>query len=148
MKQKTTTEQSASTVCYEMIEAKARERIQSWLQDLLEQEVTEFLGRAKSQRRCEADVIGYRNGYGKPRRMALSSGTVSVRRPRMRNLGDRFESRVLPLFKRRSQELGAMLPRLYLHGLSSGDFELYRSSTCSTRWERKTRLQRANTCAP
>jgi len=124
MKQKTTTEQSASTVCYEMIETKARERIQSWLQDLLEEEVTEFLGRAKSQRRSEDNAIGYRNGYGTPRRIALSSGTVSVRRPRLRNLGDRFESRVLPLFKRRSQELGELLPRLYLHGLSSGDFEL------------------------
>src|SRR5262245_50740504 len=124
MKQKTTTGQSASTVCYEMIEAKARERIQSWLQDLLEQEVTEFLGRAKSQRRSEDDVVGYRNGYGKPRRIALSSGTLSVRRLRMRNLGDRFESLVLPLFKGRSQELGELLPRLYLHGLSSGNFEL------------------------
>jgi putative transposase len=124
MKQKSTTEQPASTVCYEMIETKARERIQSWLQDLLEEEVREFLGRAKSQRRCEDDVVGYRNGHGKPRRIGLSSGTLSVRRPRLRNLGDRFESRVLPLFKRRSQELGAMLPRLYLHGLSSGDFEL------------------------
>src|ERR1041385_8605026 len=124
MKQKTTTEQSASTVCYEMIEAKARERIQAWLQDLLEEEVTEFLGRPKSQRRGEEDVVGYRNGYGKPRRLALSAGTLMVRRPRMRNLGERFESRVLPLFKRRSQELGAMLPQLYLHGLSSGDFEL------------------------
>src|ERR1044071_9930021 len=123
MKQKTPTEQPASTVCCEMIETRARERIQSWLQDLLEEEVTEFLGRAKSQRRAEDDVVGYRNGYGKPRRIALSSGTVNVRRPRLRNLGDRFESRVLPLFKRRSQELGAMLPRLYLHGLSSGDFE-------------------------
>jgi transposase len=44
--------------------------------------------------------------------------------PRMRNLAERFESRVLPLFKRRTAELGAMLPQLYLHGLSSGDFEL------------------------
>ena len=64
--------------------------------------------------------MGYRNGYGKPGRIALSSGTVAVRRPRMRNLGKRFESRVLQLFKRRSKELGAMLPQLYLHGLSSG----------------------------
>jgi transposase-like protein len=31
---------------------------------------------------------------------------------------------VLPLFKRRSQELGGMLAQLYLHGLASGDFEL------------------------
>jgi putative transposase len=72
MKQKTTIEQSGSTVCYEMIETKARERIQSWLQDLLEEEVTEFVGRAKSQRRSEDNVMGYRNGYGQPRRIALS----------------------------------------------------------------------------
>ena len=64
MKQKTTTEQSASTVCYEMIETKARERIQSWLQDLLEEEVTEFLGRAKSQRRCETSVRAGAAGVG------------------------------------------------------------------------------------
>src|SRR5574341_1020972 len=124
MKEKNTTTQSASTVCFEMMEAHARARIQEWLQDLLETEVTEFLGRAKSQRRQEDGVAGYRNGYGKPRRMALTAGTISVRRPRMRNLAERVESRVLPLFKRRTSELGAMLPQLYLHGLSSGDFEL------------------------
>lgn len=124
MKEKNTAAESASTVCYEMIEARARSRIQEWLQDLLEAEVTEFLGRAKSQRREEDAVAGYRNGYGKPRRMALTAGTITVRRPRMRNLAERFESRVLPLFKRRTAELGAMLPQLYLHGLASGDFEL------------------------
>jgi transposase-like protein len=56
--------------------------------------------------------------------MALTAGTITVRRPRMRNLAERFESRVLPLFKRRTAELGTMLPQLYLHGLASGDFEL------------------------
>ena len=69
-------------------------------------------------------MAGYRNGYGKPRRIALTAGTITVRRPRMRNLAERFASRVLPLFKRRTAELGAMLPQLYLHGLASGDFEL------------------------
>jgi len=126
MKEKTTSTESASTVCYETMEAHARSRIQEWLQDLLEVEVTEFLGRAKSQRRqgLENASLGYRNGYGKPRGVALTAGTITVRRPRMRNLAERFESRVLPLFKRRTAELGAMLPQLYLHGLSSGDFEL------------------------
>src|SRR5512134_1594639 len=126
MKQKTTATESTSRVCYETMEAHARSSIQRWLQQLLEEEVTEFLGRAKSQRRGELEQphAGYRNGYGKPRKLALSSGTVTVRRPRVRNLEQRFESRVLPLFKRRSQELGQMLPQLYLHGLSSGDFEL------------------------
>lgn len=124
MKEKNTSSECASTVCYDTIEENARKRIQLWLQDLLEDEVTEFLGREKSQRREEHAAPGYRNGHGKPRRIALTAGTIAVRRPRMRNLAERFESRVLPLFKRRTAELGAMLPQLYLHGLSSGDFEL------------------------
>jgi transposase-like protein len=126
MKEKTTAAESGSRVCYETMEAHARGCIQRWLQELLEAEVTEFLGRAKSQRRAELEEPGtaYRNGYGKPHKVALTAGSITVRRARIRNLEQRFESRVLPLFKRRSSELGEMLPQLYLHGLASGDFEL------------------------
>lgn len=67
---------------------------------------------------------GYRNGYGKSRRLSLTSGTSTVRRPRVRGLEKRFASRVLPLCKRRTQEVGDLLPELYLHGLALGDFEL------------------------
>jgi hypothetical protein len=49
---------------------------------------------------------------------------MTVRRPRVRGTEERFESRVLPLFRRRTKEVGEILPELYLHGLSSGDFEL------------------------
>lgn len=52
------------------------------------------------------------------------SGTVTVRRPCVRDLTDRFESKGLPLFTRRTQEVGTLLPELYLHGLSARDFEL------------------------
>src|SRR5262249_27114297 len=45
-------------------------------------------------------------------------------RPRIRDTEERMESRILPLFKRRTQELGELLPELYLHGLAKGDFEL------------------------
>ena len=79
----------------------------------------------KSERRSTVDSAeGYRNGYGKPRRLAMSSGTITLRRPRVRGVEERFESRVLPLFARRTKELGALLPELYLHGLAEGDFEL------------------------
>jgi putative transposase len=67
---------------------------------------------------------GLRNGYGKPRRLSLTSGTITVRRPRIRGLSARFVSRVLPLLKRRTREVGARLPQLYLHGLALGDFDL------------------------
>ncbi len=93
--------------------------------ELLEEEVTEFLGRAKSVRRSALDATpGYRNGYGKPRRLTLGSGTIQVRRPRVRNAEERFESSVLPLFARKSKKVSDLIPELYLHGLAEGDFDL------------------------
>jgi len=114
-----------STEFFEELEDFARLEVQRWMQRLLEEEVTSFLGRVKSQRKASVDGSrGYRNGYGKPRRLAMSNGTIEVRRPRLRGLEERFESRVLPLFERRTKQVGELLPRLYLHGLSQGDFEL------------------------
>lgn len=110
---------------WETLEEFVRTKIQVTMQALLEEELTAFLGRGKSERRGGVDPApGYRNGHGKRRRLALSCGTIEVRRPRARNLEERFESRVLPLFARQSREVSALLPELYLHGLSKGDFEL------------------------
>ena len=53
----------------------------------------------------------------------MLNGTMEVRRPRVRNTADRFESQVLPYFHRKSKQLGQLLPELYLHGLATGDFE-------------------------
>jgi len=39
-------------------------------------------------------------------------------------LSERFERRLLPAFKRRTEEVGRLLPELYLHGLAQGDFDL------------------------
>jgi putative transposase len=52
------------------------------------------------------------------------AGTIELRRPRVRGLEQRFESRLLPLFVRRTEQMAALLPQLYLHGLAQGDFEL------------------------
>jgi len=110
---------------WETLEEFVRTKIQATMQAVLEEELTSFLGREKSSRRAGVDPApGYRNGHGKPRRLTLSCGTVTVRRPRARNLEERFESQVLPLFARQSREVNALLPELYLHGLSKGDFEL------------------------
>jgi transposase-like protein len=47
-----------------------------------------------------------------------------VRRPRLREVEERFASRLLPLFVRRTEQVADLLPQLYLHGLAQGDFEL------------------------
>lgn len=93
------------------LEEFARLKIQGWIQDLLNEEITELLGREKSARREAVDAPpGYRNGYGKPRRLTMSSGTITVCRPRVRELEERFESRVLPLFVKRTEQLADVLP--------------------------------------
>ena len=124
MKQKTTRKESASINPYEALESWARANVQDFIQRLLEQEVEEFVGRAKSQRYVGSGRPTYRNGHGKTRNFGMMGGTIQVRRPRVRNSEERFESRILPLFHRKSKELGAVLPELYLHGLAKGDFEL------------------------
>ena len=110
---------------YEDLEEYARGKIREHLQDLLEQEVSEWLGREKSERRINwSEQPGYRNGYGKPRRFTMSLGTMEIRRPRVRDLGERFVSKILPLFKRQTKQVRELIPELYLHGLASWDFEL------------------------
>jgi transposase-like protein len=125
LEKKTPETTGSSTPTWDTLEMWARLKIQEWIQDLLEEEVTERLGREPSQRRSAVDSTeGYRNGYGKRRRLSMQAGTITVRRPRVRGLEERFMSRILPLFARRTREIGELLPELYLHGLSKGDFEL------------------------
>ena len=110
---------------FSTLEAWTRSQVQELMQSVLEEEVTHALGRARYQRQGLLDApSGYRNGHGKPRKLSFTSGTIEVKRPRVRGLAERFESAILPLFARRTQEVGQLLPELYLHGLSQGDFEL------------------------
>ena len=56
--------------------------MQDLIQHVLEAELTEFLGRAKSVRCSDSDKdSGYRNGYVRPKKLTLSPGTVYVGRP-------------------------------------------------------------------
>jgi transposase-like protein len=125
MNKHTTETQGSSIPLWENLEEWVRTQVQTFVQDLLEAEVTELLGRRKSERRAAVDgAPGYRNGYGKPRQLTLCSGTITVRRPRVRGLEARLASAVLPLFARRTQTVSALLPELYLHGLAHRDFDL------------------------
>lgn len=125
MKEKSTEEVAPSSPTWETLEAFARQSIQQLPQRMLEEEVDGLLGRHRYERRDAVDApAGYRNGFGKPRRLSLSDGTIMLRRPRVRGLSERFESRLLPAFKRRTEEVGRLLPELYLHGLAHGDFDL------------------------
>jgi transposase-like protein len=113
-----------SVVAFADLESFVRERAQTFIQGVLEEEVEELLGRRKSERRETDHPVGYRNGHGDERRLTTSIGTVKVRRPRVRGTDEQFVSRLLPYFHRHTAQVSQTLPELYLHGLSSGDFEL------------------------
>ena len=104
------------------LEEIAREGVRRMLMSVLEVEVEDFLGRKRYER--QAGSVGYRNGYGKKRRVAIGSGTMKLRAPRVRESQQPFKSQVLKSYQRQSDNLKAMIPELYLHGLATGDFEL------------------------
>jgi len=114
-----------SSTTYEALEAMVRSKVQEYIQEILEEEIEAFLGRKKSERiKSVEGTSGWRNGYGKAKRFTVMNGTIRIRRPRVRRTEEKFESKIIPFFKRRSKEVGQLLPELYLHGLSKGDFEI------------------------
>jgi putative transposase len=114
-----------SSATYEVLEEMVRLKVQEYIQEILEDEVETFLGRKKSERIKPVDgTSGYRNGYGRKKKFTVMNGTITVHRPRVRETEERFESKIIPFFKRRSREVGYLLPELYLHGLAKGDFDI------------------------
>lgn len=93
---------------------------QKMIEQGLEAELQEYLGRQKYERQENDTKKQYRNGYSKERTVTSSIGSMSVRTPRLR---ERFESQILGRYQRLSGQMQALVPDLYLHGLSSGDFQ-------------------------
>ncbi len=91
------------------------------LQQALEDEVSEFLGRRRYERTGEP--VSHRNGY-EPRKLVTTSGTVELERPRVRDaskLG--FESRLLGKGVTRTYALESLVISSFLRGLSTRDVE-------------------------
>ena len=71
MKKHTTDSPSLSIPSWEVLEGWIRDEIEGRIQSVIEEEVTQFLGRDWYERRGAVDSVpGYRNGYGKPRRLS------------------------------------------------------------------------------
>src|SRR5712691_4590600 len=103
-----------------------REGARKMLQDALEAEVDDFLGRRRYQRTDERR--GYRNGHLPERTIGVGMGAVEVSLPRVSDVPpavspDGFHSEIVSRYQRRSRTQARLLARLYLEGLASGDFE-------------------------
>jgi putative transposase len=108
----------------------AREGARRMIATALEVEVQEYVGSFVGEVDEDGKRLVVRNGHARERKVTVGSGTLAVRAPRVNDkrvdeeTGERkrFSSRILPAYARRSPKVTEVLPVLYLHGLSTGDF--------------------------
>lgn len=107
-----------------VIDEIAREGARRLLAEALEAEVEELV----EQHRQVVDLRGrrvvVRNGHLPERDLVTGVGPVPVKQPRVRDKSGKlqFTSKILPPFLRRLPSVDALIPVLYLKGVSTGDF--------------------------
>jgi putative transposase len=113
-----------------LIDEIVREGARRMLAAALEAEVNAYIAELADQRDEKGHRLVVRNGYHQPRVVTTAAGAVEVKAPRVNDkrideaTGERkrFSSAILPPWCRKSPKISEVLPLLYLHGLSSGDF--------------------------
>jgi putative transposase len=99
------------------------QRGQHLLQEALEQEVTDHLGRGYYERLREEELHrGYRSGY-EPRAVKTSEGRVELKIPQVRETLEPYRSKVVPLIGRKSSLLEYLVQEMYARGLWTRDIE-------------------------
>src|SRR5687768_12686928 len=107
-----------------------RDGARQMLAAALQAEVAAFIDAHREEVDEQGRRLVVRNGFHDPREVATAAGAVPVRQPRVNDkrideaTGERmrFSSAILPAWARKSPGVAEVLPLLYLHGLSSGDF--------------------------
>ena len=108
----------------------AREGARRMIAAALRAEADEYVARFDDDLDEDGHRLVVRNGRARERKVTVGSGTVPVRAPRVNDkrvdeeTGERqrFSSKILPAYARRSPKVTEVLPILYLRGLSTGDF--------------------------
>ena len=113
------------------LDALAREGARRMIAAALRAEADEYVERFAEEVDEDGHRLVVRNGRARERKLTVGSGTIPIRAPRVNDkrvdekTGERqrFNSRILPAYARRSPKVGVVIPILYLRGLSTGDFK-------------------------
>ena len=107
----------------------ARAGARRMLMAALATEAAAYVERHRDERDDEGRALVVHNGRSQGRKLTLGTGTVELKAPRVNDRRrdeqgqrQRFTSRILPPYMRRSPKVAEVLPILYLRGLSTGDF--------------------------
>jgi len=107
-----------------------REGARRMLAAALEAEADNYIAELAGELDEDGRRLVVRNGHARPRTITTGSGPVRIEAPRVNDrrvdagTGDkmRFKSSIVPPWARKSPKVAEVLPLLYLHGLSTGDF--------------------------
>src|SRR2546421_3071116 len=113
-----------------LIDEIVREGARRMLAEALRAEVDAYIAAFCAERDENGRRLVVRNGFHEPREVLTSGGAVEVTARRVNDkrtdadTGERkrFASAILPPWARKTPKVTEVLPLLYLHGLSSGDF--------------------------
>jgi transposase-like protein len=113
-----------------LIDEIVREGARRMLAEALQAEIDAYVSQLSGERDENGRRLVVRNGYHQSREVLTSAGAVQVTVPRVNDkrtdpqTGERkrFSSAILPPWARKTPKVTEVLPLLYLHGLSSGDF--------------------------
>jgi len=108
----------------------AREGARRMLMAALEEEVAAYIERHQAELDAQGHRQVVRNGKSRARKVTCGAGTVEVKAPRVNDKRvdaqgqrEKFTSKILPPYMRRSPKVAEVLPVLYLRGLSTNDFK-------------------------
>jgi transposase-like protein len=107
-----------------------REGARRMLAMALEAEVDSYLASFADERDDDGHRLVVRNGHAKARSVTTSAGAIEIEAPRVNDKGvddttghrRRFKSSIIAPWCRKSPKVAEVLPLMYLHGMSSGDF--------------------------
>lgn len=119
-----------ATEVFTALDELARLGAQRLLEVALKAEVSEYVERHAGLRDEAGKALVVRNGRARERQVVTGAGVLRVQSPRVNDrrqteTGERqrFTSKILPPYMRRSPKVAEVLPVLYLRGLSTGDFQ-------------------------
>jgi len=102
-----------------------KEGARKMLQAALENEIAEHLESFQNLKDDKGHRLVIRNGYLPERNIQSGLGLIPIKQPRVRSKeqNNKFTSAILPKYMRKTPSLEALIPALYLKGISTGSFQ-------------------------
>lgn len=113
------------SLCFDFLEEKIREESRKLIESIYADEVNQFLEKMSSVVDGKGNRVVVRNGYHKSRVVQTACGNVEVKLPRVddRKVTEKFVSKILPPFARKTPTVETLIASLYLAGVSSNKFQ-------------------------